>query len=566
MAVVTTMLCPACAAPRAAGQAVCGTCGRVFDMAALRPAPAPAASGDHFAVGQSLSAGRYRILRPLSRGGMGVLYLATDQEAFGRTVVVKTLLTSLDAMSPGEAQDALRRFIQEARTLAGLRYPTIPQIYSYFQDGPLACMVMEYIQGQDLSYGLSRAGVAVGKPHALSDVLQWAVALCRTLEYLASSRPPVIHQDIKPANLIRDANSGQLYLVDFGAARASAPATAGPGTTIFGTPGYAAPEQYRGESSPSSDVYALAATLYHLATDDDPAEHPFAFPYINHLGYMGRVLNDALADDPARRPSASVLRRSIEALLAPDSARSLATPDGTVVQGEAELARWCERHWEQARNWLYADMPSQVERELVQIDLAAKLYSCVSHHAHNRDAALDEVIARLDPKGFGASAPLLQLSPPAVDLGDLSAKMPVSTQIRVHNAGRRYVRVTLSTPPWLVADVSAAMARKESLAVRGVSSPPSLVLDLQPGQEIALFLAPVTSRYTAAEDQSTIMLRADKQILAKVPVSGFVADPSSAPVPASAPATADAIKYILTVILVVLALVVLSWIFFPTLR
>jgi serine/threonine protein kinase len=533
MAMATTMLCPACAAPREAGQAVCGTCGRVFDPAALGAAPAPApTSGDHFVVGQSLSGGRYRILRPLSRGGMGALYLATDQEAFGRTVVVKTLLTSLDAMSPGDAQDALRRFIHEARTLAGLRYPTIPQIYSYFQDGPLACMVMEYIDGADLSHALSRGGIsATGKPYPLADVLQWAVAICRTLEYLAGTQPPVVHQDIKPANLIRDANSSQLYLVDFGAARAIATATAGPGTTIFGTPGYAAPEQYRGECGPPSDVYALAATLYHLATDDDPADHPFAFPQMGRLGYFGRVLKGALSDDPAQRPSAAILRQSIEALLSRDADRAITAPDGAVIQGQIELARWCEQNWDQARAWLYADMPAMIERELVQIDLAAKLRGCVSRHPKDQNAGLDTAIARLDPKDFGASEPLLQMWPDKLDLGRIASEVPISSLVRVHNAGRRYVRAEIATPRWLSAGSSTALATRATQAARGKVDPQPLAIDLQPGQEFALSLTPIYEPYTATSSyqRGDIVLRANKKIIARMLVSGSISPSGQTP-------------------------------------
>jgi hypothetical protein len=102
----------------------------------------------------------------------------------------------------------------------------------------------------------------------------------------------------------------------------------------------------------------------------------------------------------------------------------------------------------------------------------------------------------------------------------------VRTQLRVHNAGRRYVRASLATPTWLAAAASAPLARKEILAVRGAAAPPTLALDLQPGQEIGLFLAPITSRYSAAEERGAILLRADRQIVAKVPVSG-----TSVPVP-----------------------------------
>lgn len=521
MASATTELCPACASPRDPGQAVCAVCGWVYAPAALRPALA-VGEGEHFAPGQAISGGRYRVLRPLSRGGMGALYLASDQEAFGRTVVVKTLLASLDALPPAEAQAALSRFVQEARTLAGLRYPSIPQIYSYFHDGPLACIVMEYIEGDDLSHGLSRPGApGQGRPYPLPEVLRWAVELCKTLEYLASARPPVVHQDIKPANLIRDAHSGQLYLVDFGAARERPAAAPRSGTAIFGTPGYAAPEQYRGASSPASDVYALAATLYHLVSDDDPGEHPFDFPKLARLGYFGRLLQGALADDPGRRPTAAELRQGVEALLAPDAARTLVAPDGEELQGEQELARWCEGHWAQARDWLYADLPQAVERELVQLDLARKLRACVDRHPSNRNAGLDAALARLDPQGFGAARPTVRLWPDKVEIRAIRPNVPVSGLVKIQNTSRRYARASLSTPPWLAASPSPATALQ---AAQSISGPPPLAVELEPGQELELSLAPVrASLATAGYQQGSLLLRIGSQAVAKTLVGGSFA-------------------------------------------
>jgi serine/threonine protein kinase len=385
---------------------------------------------------------------------------------------------------------------------------------------------MEYIEGADLSHRLSRAdpqggAQLAGQPYPLAEVLPWAVALCRTLEYLASKQPPVVHQDIKPANLLRDANSGQLYLVDFGAARAAAPTTPGQGTTIFGTPGYAAPEQYRGESGPPSDVYALAATLYHLATDDDPADHPFVFPRMNRLGNIGHVLRDALADDPALRPTAADLRRHIERLLLPDSARTMGAPDGEILQGESDLARWCERHWEHACAWLYGDMPELVERELVNITLAAQLRSIVMRNATDKNAGLDAAIARLDPKGYGASEPLLQMYPQQLDLGSFRADIPLPALVRISNTGRRYVRAEVVTPEWLAPGASHEQAEKAALAVRGLTSTQSMALDLTPGQEFTLSLALISSRAgLGSYKRSAIVLRTNKQMVARTSVSG----------------------------------------------
>jgi serine/threonine protein kinase len=153
---------------------------------------------------------------------------------------------------------------------------------------------MEYIEGDDLEQRLThtdRQGRQIpGRACAEDEVIRWGIALCKVLEYLASLSPsPVVHHDIKPANIILDKNSGEVRLVDFGTAKARLQQQAGGAvgmqqSSLYGTTGYAAPEQYRRTSEPRSDVYALAATLYHLATDDDPGVHPFTFQSSSGLG------------------------------------------------------------------------------------------------------------------------------------------------------------------------------------------------------------------------------------------------------------------------------------------
>ncbi len=87
-------------------------------------------------LGQTLAHGRYTVQLALSKGGMGAIYLATDHEAFDRTVVVKAMLDYFDPTNPQEIRIAREHFLHEARTLSTLRHPAIPQIYTYFQDGP----------------------------------------------------------------------------------------------------------------------------------------------------------------------------------------------------------------------------------------------------------------------------------------------------------------------------------------------------------------------------------------------------------------------------------------------
>ncbi len=308
------MSCPQCALPNAVGSSSCAHCGipLTYTYQALRPWPAPHQRALHRAAA-------------LSKGGMGAIYLATDHEAFDRTVVIKAMLDYFDPTDPHAVQAARERFLHEAKTLASLRHPAILQIYTYFQDGPYNYIVMEYIEGHDLEQRLTHQHDSSGKlihgqNYPQAEVLRWGMALCRVLEYLAERKPhPVVHHDIKPANLLLDSDSGEIRLVDFGTAKARLLAgfsTIGvQQSSIHGTQGYAAPEQYRGESEPRSDIYALAATLYHLATNDDPRRHPFDFPQLPQLGAFGQVLRAALNPDAAQRSNAAALYRQLAALL-----------------------------------------------------------------------------------------------------------------------------------------------------------------------------------------------------------------------------------------------------------
>jgi eukaryotic-like serine/threonine-protein kinase len=94
--------------------------------------------------GRSLANGRFTVRQALSKGGMGAIYLASDNEAFGRMVVVKAMLDYFDPADVCAVQEARARFLQEARTLSLLRHSAIPQIFTYFQDGPHNYIVMEY--------------------------------------------------------------------------------------------------------------------------------------------------------------------------------------------------------------------------------------------------------------------------------------------------------------------------------------------------------------------------------------------------------------------------------------
>ncbi|HNP85895.1 MAG TPA: protein kinase [Kouleothrix sp.] len=533
--------CPSCQSPLSPQTPVCDTCGRIFAIAAssaLPPIVAPMlAPATPLQPGNVLAHGRYTIQRPLSRGGMGALYLATDHEAFERTVVIKALLDDSSPTQVQEIQAARARFEREARTLAALTYPTIPQIFSYFEQVGQTYIVMAYIDGHDLLQGLTRQDLnsqklISGHAYPIGEVIHWGVALCRTLEYLASRTPPVLHLDIKPANLILSAQSNDLFLVDFGAARGRLLASSGGAaqTMAFGTPGYAAPEQYQGQSDLSSDIYALAATLYHLVTDDDPSAHPFTFPRLGYLGYLGAILRAALDPSPAKRPTAASLREQLEALLLPESRRILYAPDQQAIQNEHDLVHWCEQHWAEATEWLSHSLADQVQFNWVKLDLAAKLRACRQHNTNDANAALDAALALLDPAGFGADGAILTVDKASLDTKAFTLALNgdrATTQLTLRNAGRRYALVSMMLPFWM--------------------STPTEKITLLPGQSASIALEIDPSKMPTAPRSPTVRIHNNAGADVVVPLQGEV--PRIQPPPATSP------KVVIFMLLVVFTLV-----------
>jgi hypothetical protein len=205
---------------------------------------------------------RYRVVRQLGQGGMGTVYEAID-ERLDATVALKETFF---------ADERLRKqFEREARLLARMHHPALPRVSDHFAEGEGQFLVMQFITGEDLAHMLTvRQG-----PFPTEQVLTWADQLLDALDYLHTQDPQIIHRDIKPQNL-KLTSRGQMILLDFGLAKgqASAVSVVTTSASIFGyTPNYAPLEQIQGlGTDPRSDIYALAATLYHLMTGVKPPD------------------------------------------------------------------------------------------------------------------------------------------------------------------------------------------------------------------------------------------------------------------------------------------------------
>ncbi|WP_338441609.1 serine/threonine-protein kinase [Synechococcus elongatus IITB4] len=272
---------------------------------------------------------RYELDRPLGQGGTGTTYRACDRQS-QQTVAIKVL--TLSGTTDWKILDLFER---EARTLATLQHPGIPRYRDYFQvETPTDCyfcLVRDLVEGQPLDQLVEQS-----QRFQEQEVVAIATQVLEILVYLQSLYPPVVHRDIKPQNLIRQAD-GQLQLIDFGSVQAIARETLLGSNTFVGTLGYMPPEQLQGQSTPQSDLYALGATLVFLLTGRSPDQLQrqrlrIDFrPYARVSERLATWLDQLLAPLPEERfASAAIALRALQAPELPpirDSAiASSATP------------------------------------------------------------------------------------------------------------------------------------------------------------------------------------------------------------------------------------------------
>jgi eukaryotic-like serine/threonine-protein kinase len=208
---------------------------------------------------------KYQIIDILGKGGVGITYRARDIET--------DFIVAIKALSLKRAKDwkAIELFDREAKILSQLNHPAIPQYIDHFQvDTEID---RQYYIVQTLAEGQSLfEAVDSGWKPTIDEVKNIAAQVLEILIYLHALHPPVIHRDIKPQNIIIDTD-GKISLVDFGAVQDTYYTVTG-GSTVVGTYGYMAPEQFRGQAYLSTDLYGLGTTLLYLLTGTDPAILP----------------------------------------------------------------------------------------------------------------------------------------------------------------------------------------------------------------------------------------------------------------------------------------------------
>lgn len=208
---------------------------------------------------------RYEILCCMKTGGMGAVYKALDTR-IGTVVAIKKMLSSFS--SPEEEKYGEMRFREEAALLSRLHHGGLPKVFDFFlladsETGKTAHYIaMTFIEGKDFETVIEERNRA---PYPLTESLTVFKQILHILDYLHSQSPPIIYRDLNPRNIMKSGDT--IFLIDFGIAKVFTPQRQ---ATVIGTPGYASPEQYKGQAEPRSDIYSLGVFMHYLLTGINP--------------------------------------------------------------------------------------------------------------------------------------------------------------------------------------------------------------------------------------------------------------------------------------------------------
>lgn len=301
---------------------ICAACGETTPTDALTCA----------ACGQDPDLrGRYRLERIVGHGAVGTTYRARDGLR-GEIVAVKEM-----PLRPTTPAEQVQRIEREARVLGELGHDRIPALVDHFTHGHgkhrAYYLVQQFIDGPTLADEIKR------KRYTEDEVLAVLDEICQILDYLHRLAPPVVHRDLKPKNLIRRASDGALVLIDFGAVRDIVQDPAAGGSTVAGTYGYMAPEQFRGEASPRSDLYGLGAIAVQMLSRRDlvdltGVDHRLDWEPVVHASDPTRaLLRRLLAQDPAERPAtARAVRDAIAKIRAGEAPAAREAPAASTAR------------------------------------------------------------------------------------------------------------------------------------------------------------------------------------------------------------------------------------------
>lgn len=230
------------------------------------------------------------MVQALGEGSQGETFEAYDTVRGKRVAIKRFRVSTAKAWKDVELAE------REVKTLASLEHELLPRYLEHFEEEGALVLVMDHVDGESL------ATIKAKGRSSVLEIERFLADASRALDYLHGRAPPIIHRDIKPANVIRR-KEGTYVLVDFGAVRDRLKPEGG--STVVGTFGYMAPEQFQGRAAPATDVYGVGATALALLTGQEPESLP----------HKGLGIDVAAALPASIEPS---LVRTLEAMLEPD--------------------------------------------------------------------------------------------------------------------------------------------------------------------------------------------------------------------------------------------------------
>jgi serine/threonine protein kinase len=265
------------------------------EISGVSEAPVENDGEDSLGAGD-IFAERYRIERPLGKGGMGMVYLATDLE-LGEPVAIKTLRSDILT----EDETAIERFRNEIRLARRIAHRNIVRTHDLGKSGDVFFLTMEYVEGATLRSVLDSRG-HLGAEAMLAIAKQLADAL------KSAHEDGIIHRDIKPQNILLQ-GSGAVKVMDFGVARlAERSVTLTQAGLVVGTPTYMAPEQLLDEDvDPRSDLYSAGVVLYECLTGRPPFEARTPIALITKILHEPAPLPETLVPGIPQRVSSMVM-------------------------------------------------------------------------------------------------------------------------------------------------------------------------------------------------------------------------------------------------------------------
>jgi serine/threonine protein kinase len=279
--------CPKCQYENPDDTLYCGKCGTLLRpekeipfsrTRTIQQLPKALAEG-------SVLAGKYRIVEPIGKGGMGVVYKAEDTK-LKRSVAVKFLPSELS-----DDSEAGERFLREAQAVAALSHPHICTIHEINEEEKQPFIVMEYVEGQSLKQKIEQG------PLDQAEALDIAIQVAEGLE--EAHKKGIIHRDIKPGNIMLT-TKGQAKVMDFGLAKVLGKSLITKEARTMGTVAYMSPEQARGEKVDyRSDIWSFGVVMYEMLTGQLPfkGEHEQAIVY-SILKEKPEPITDLKADIP----------------------------------------------------------------------------------------------------------------------------------------------------------------------------------------------------------------------------------------------------------------------------